>query len=50
MTAINKVEMPRFLDGVNGLTAEMFATPATDSDLSVARNKSCADAQANILV
>ena len=50
MDTINKVEMPRFLDNVNGLTAEIFATPATDSDLSAAKKKSRADAQANILV
>ena len=50
MTAINNVEMPKFLEGVSGLTAEMFATPATDSKLSDARKKSSADAQANIIV
>ena len=44
MDTINNVEMPRFLDNVNRLTAEIFATPATDSDLFAAKKKSCADA------
>ena len=35
---------------MNGLTAKIFATPATDSFLSAAKKESRADTQANILV
>ena len=42
--------MSRFLNNVNGLTAKIFATPSTNSNLCAAKKKSHADAQANILV
>ena len=40
---INTVEVPRFLDNVNGLSAEIFATPATDAEHSSKKKKQCAD-------
>ena len=37
MDTINTVEVPRFLDNVNRLTAKIFDTPATDSELSATK-------------
>ena len=45
---IDSSELGKFLDGIQGLTASIFSTPATDTELSAAWKRQRADTQAKL--
>ena len=45
---IDSSVLGKFLDGIQGLTASIFSTPATNTELSAAQKRQWADTQAKL--